>query len=118
MISKTMKAGRATVVALAAAAAFTMVVPTGTAYAINEVSCAEQGDFLRIQSHHSTGLRSEDCYANAGRTDFGGWWIDKISTGNNDVRLHDANGSVVNIPRHKVVSYPNRPPKINAIEIL
>ncbi|NYV75554.1 beta/gamma crystallin domain-containing protein [Streptomyces sp. UH6] len=118
MFSETKRTARTMVTALAAAAAFTMTVPTGTAFAINEVSCAEQGDFLRIQSHHSTGLKSEDCYANAGKTDFGGWWIDKISTGNNDVRLHDANGSVVNIPRHRVVTYPNRPPKVNAIEIL
>ncbi|WP_164540855.1 beta/gamma crystallin domain-containing protein [Streptomyces abyssomicinicus] len=118
MLLETKRTARTMVTALAAAAAFTMIVPTGTAFAINEVSCAEQGDFLRIQSHHSTGLKSEDCYANAGKADFGGWWIDKISTGNNDVRLHDANGSVVTIPRHRVVSYPNRPPKVNAIEIL
>ncbi|MER5554602.1 beta/gamma crystallin domain-containing protein [Streptomyces sp. NPDC002793] len=118
MISKTKRAARTMVTALAATAAFTMVMPTGTAYAINEVSCAEQGDFLRIMSHHSTGIKSEDCYANRGKLDFGGWWIDKISTGNNDVRLHDANGAVVSIARHRVVTFPNNPPKINAIEIL
>ncbi|WP_405386287.1 oxidoreductase [Streptomyces sp. NBC_01102] len=118
MLSNTKRLARAMVTTLATAVTFSMVMPTGTAFAINEVNCAEQGEFLRIQSHHSTGITSNDCYANAGRTDFGGWWIDKISTGNNDVKLHDANGSVVTIPRHRVVTYPNNPPKVNAIEIL
>jgi Beta/Gamma crystallin len=118
VLSKTKRTARTLVAALAAAAAVTVAVPTGTAFAINEVSCADQGDFLRIKSHHGTGVTSEDCYANRGRTDFGGWWIDKISTGNNDVKLYDANGSVVSIPRHHVRTYPNRPPKIKAIEIL
>ncbi|MEU8705596.1 beta/gamma crystallin domain-containing protein [Streptomyces sp. NPDC048565] len=117
MLSKTKKTARAVVTTLAAAATFTIVMPTGTAFAINEVSCADQGAFLRIQSHHSTGIKSEDCYANAGKVDFKGWWIDKISTGNNDVKLYDANGAVVSIPRNRVVTYPNNPPKINAVEI-
>ncbi|NUV38375.1 beta/gamma crystallin domain-containing protein, partial [Streptomyces sp. KAI-27] len=45
-------------------------------------------------------------------------WVDKISTGNNVVKYYDANGDVVKIDRNKAISYPNRPPKVKAIEIL
>ncbi len=103
--------------ALAAAAAFTMTGPATTASAINKVTCNPGAGYLKIWSHMN-GRDSVDCYANRGKTNFGNWWVDKISTGNNDVKYYDANGDVVKINRGKTISYPNRPPKVKAIEIL
>ena len=110
------KAARTMVPAIAAAAAFTMVMPTGTAFAINKTSCTSSEPFLRIHSHNKWGQQSEDCYANAGKTGFGGWWVDEISTGNNRVKLYDHNGSVVTLPAHRDEQYPQAK-KIDSIEI-
>ncbi|MFD7027365.1 beta/gamma crystallin domain-containing protein [Streptomyces sp. NPDC059917] len=107
---------RSAAVAFAAAASFTLTIP-GNAYAINHVECRGGENFLKIWSH-SGGSNSVDCYANAGRTDFGGWWVDKISTGNNDLIYYDANGDSVRIDRWTEITFPNRPPKVNSIEIL
>ncbi|MEV4433026.1 beta/gamma crystallin domain-containing protein [Streptomyces sp. NPDC049555] len=117
MISKTKKVVRSAAVALATAAAFTVTMPTGNAYAIDHVECRGGEDFLKIWSHNG-GRQSVDCYANRGRTNFGGWWVDKISTGNNDLIYYDANGDSVKIERWHVITFPNRPPKVNSIEIL
>ncbi|MER6511629.1 beta/gamma crystallin domain-containing protein [Nonomuraea sp. NPDC001636] len=106
-----------TLAALAAAATLTVAVSGGPAFAIDHVTCDPDAGYLQIWSH-SNGRDSVDCYANRGRTDFGGWWVDKISTGNNDVKYYDANGDVVRINRHTVMTYPNRPPKVASIEIL
>lgn len=103
--------------AFAAAATLTMAVPTGNAYAIDHVECRGGEDFLKIWSH-SGGTTSVDCYANRGRTGFGGWWVDKISTGNNDLIYYDANGDSVKIERWHEITFPNRPPKVVSIEIL
>ncbi|MFF8285185.1 beta/gamma crystallin domain-containing protein [Streptomyces albus] len=117
MTSKLQNAARTVAASLAAAAAFTLFVPTGTAAAIDHVTCNPDAGYLKIWSHLN-GRDSVDCYANRGKANFGGWWVDKISTGNNDVKYYDANGDVVKINRHKVISFPNRPPKVKAIEIL
>ncbi|MFF9321163.1 beta/gamma crystallin domain-containing protein [Streptomyces sp. NPDC014735] len=117
MISKTKKAARSVAVAFAAAAMFTMTVPSGNAFAIDHVACRGGENFLKIWSHNG-GSQSVDCYANRGKTDFGGWWIDKISTGNNDLIYYDANGDSVKIERWHEISFPKRPPKVTAIEIL
>lgn len=103
--------------ALAAAASFTVAVPSGSAYAIDHVECRGGENFLKIWSHNGS-QQSVDCYANAGRTDFGGWWVDKISTGNNDLIYYDANGDSVRIARWTEITFPNLPPKVSAIEIL
>ncbi|MBZ4318952.1 beta/gamma crystallin domain-containing protein [Streptomyces huiliensis] len=117
MLSKTKKSVSSLAVAFAAAAAFTAVIPTGNAYAIDHVGCRGGENFLKIWSH-SGGKQSVDCYANRGKMNFGGWWVDKISTGNNDLIYYDANGDSVKIERWHEISFPNRPPKVNAIEIL
>ncbi|WP_442817882.1 beta/gamma crystallin domain-containing protein [Streptomyces sp. NBC_01591] len=102
--------------ALAVAATFTLAGPVGTASAIDHVTCDPDADFLKIWSH-SGDRQSVDCYANGGKIDFGNWWIDQISTGNNDVKYYDANGDVVKIPRWSNIKYTNTP-KVKAIEIL
>ncbi|MEK8172309.1 beta/gamma crystallin domain-containing protein [Streptomyces sp. M19] len=117
MKSTTKKVARSTTVALAAAAALTLAVPTGNAFAIDHIPCRGGESFLKIWSH-SGGRQSVDCYANRGRTGFGGRWVDKISTGNNDLIYYDANGDSVKIERWHEISFPNRPPKVNSIEIL
>ncbi|MFF8828071.1 beta/gamma crystallin domain-containing protein [Streptomyces sp. NPDC015131] len=118
MLAKTKKAVRSAVVAVSAAAAFTVMLPAGNAYAINEVECRGGENFLKIWSHSGGGRHSVDCYANRGRMDFGGWWVDRISTGNNDLIYYDANGDSVRINRWTDITFPNRPPKVNSIEIL
>ncbi|MEV7778313.1 beta/gamma crystallin domain-containing protein [Kitasatospora sp. NPDC088351] len=117
MISKTKKVARSMAVAFAAAAAFTLTVPTGNAFAIDHVECRGGEDFLKIWSHDG-GRQSVDCYANGGRTSFGGWWVDRISTGNNDLIYYDDNGDSVKITRWTDISFPNRPPKVKDIEIV
>ncbi|MGV4926680.1 oxidoreductase (plasmid) [Streptomyces sp. BHT-5-2] len=117
MISKTKKVARSVGVAFAAAATLTIAVPTGNAFAIDHVTCRGGENFLKIWSRNG-GSQSVDCYANAGKTDFGGWWVDKISTGNNDLIYYDANGDSVRVERWHEITFPNRPPKVTAIEIL
>lgn len=117
MISKAKKAMCSAVAAFAAAGALTVAVPTGNAFAIDHVECRGGENFLKIWSHNG-GRQSVDCYANRGRTDFGGWWVDKISTGNNDLIYYDVNGDSVKIERWHEITFPNRPPKVKAIEIL
>ncbi|GAA0454795.1 hypothetical protein GCM10009544_16930 [Streptomyces stramineus] len=117
MISKAKKAMCSAAAAFAAAGALTVAVPTGNAFAIDHVECRGGENFLKIWSHNG-GRQSVDCYANRGRTDFGGWWVDKISTGNNDLIYYDANGDSVKIERWHEITFPNRPPKVKAIEIL
>ncbi|MGW0859091.1 beta/gamma crystallin domain-containing protein [Streptomyces sp. NPDC002690] len=111
------KTARTAFVACAATAMFAVVMP-GNAYAIDHIPCRAGENFLKIWSHDSFGNTSVDCYANRGRTSFGGWWIDKISTGNNDLIYSDANGDSVKIERWHEITFPNRPPKVDAIEIL
>lgn len=117
VFSRTMNTVRTLAMALAAAGAFTLVGPAGSASAIDHVTCDPDRGYLKIWSHLN-GRDSVDCYANRGKTNFGNWWVDKISTGNNVVKYYDANGDVVKIDRNKVISYPNRPPKVKAVEIL
>ncbi|MEU8461650.1 beta/gamma crystallin domain-containing protein [Streptomyces sp. NPDC029003] len=107
---------RSAAVVFAAAASLTMTIP-GNAYAIDHVECRGGENYLKIWSH-SGGSQSVDCYANRGRTGFGGWWVDKISTGNNDLIYYDANGDSIRINRWTEISFPNRPPQVNSIEIL
>lgn len=118
MLSKTKRVARSATVAIAAAAAFTVVMPTGNAFAIDHVECRGGENFLKIWSHSGDGRSSVDCYANKGRTGFGNWWVDRISTGNNDLVYYDANGDSVRINRWTDITFPHRPPKVKDIEIL
>ncbi|MEU0811830.1 beta/gamma crystallin domain-containing protein [Streptomyces sp. NPDC005970] len=117
MISKTKRAVCSIAVVLAAAAASTVTVSSGTAFAIDHVQCVGGENFLKIWSHLD-GRESVDCYANAGRTDFGGWWVDRIYTGNNDLIYYDVNGDSVKIERWHDITFPNRPPRVVSIQIL
>lgn len=117
MVSTSKRGKRTAAMAVAAAVAFTLIVP-GTALAIDHVRCdGSRNDFLKIWSH-SGGTSSVDCYANGGSTGFGGWWIDKISTGNNDLVYYDVNGDSVRINRWTEITFPNRPPQVKEIKIL
>ncbi|MYT20113.1 oxidoreductase [Streptomyces sp. SID7760] len=116
MVLKSTRIVRSAAVALAAAASLTLTLP-GNAFAIDHVECRGGENFLKIWSH-SGGRDSVDCYANNGRIGFGGWWVDRISTGNNDLIYYDANGDSVRINRWTDITFPNRPPKVDSIEIL
>ncbi|MFI6652613.1 beta/gamma crystallin domain-containing protein [Streptomyces sp. NPDC050529] len=117
MISKTKRMARSMGFAIAAAAAVTMVMPTSNAAAIDHVECRGGEDFLKVWSHLD-GQNSVDCYANKGRTSFGSWWVDRISTGNNDLVYFDVNGDSVRINRWTDITFPNNPPRVKDIEIL
>ncbi|MFJ4714508.1 beta/gamma crystallin domain-containing protein [Streptomyces sp. NPDC088785] len=116
MILKGKKAIGALAAAVAVAATLTVGVPS-PAFAIDHVQCVGGENFLKIYSHLN-GRDSVDCYANAGRTDFGGWWVDRIVTGNNDLIYYDANGDSVRIDRWHDISFPNNPPRVASIQIL
>ncbi|MEU2876233.1 beta/gamma crystallin domain-containing protein [Streptomyces sp. NPDC007070] len=117
MISRSKRVARSAAVALAAATAFTLGMPSGNAFAIDHVQCVGGENFLKIWSHLES-RQSVDCYANAGKTDFGGWWVDRIFTGNNDLIYYDVNGDSVKIPRWTDITFPNRPPRVAAVQIL
>ncbi|MCX4674896.1 oxidoreductase [Streptomyces sp. NBC_01433] len=117
MISKTKRFARSAAVAFAATVGVTMAMPTGNAFAIDHVECRGGENFLKIWSHLD-GRSSVDCYANKGRTNFGSWWVDRISTGNNDLIYYDENGDSVRINRWTDITFPNHPPLVKDIEIL
>lgn len=115
-------------VALPAAAAAVMaaVIPTGTAHAIDLVNCGPS-DYLRADVHgqNTNGtFNLSYCLANKGIYNFeesgpgSVVWVDKISTGNNRVQYHDVNGAIVTYPKHYIITFPNRPPHVDWIEIL
>lgn len=112
-----------TAAAATVATVFTLVGPAGVSSAMDNVTCDPDAGFLKIAYHEFSAPRGSTvkCYANAGKIDFESFktiWVDEVSTGNNDVHLHDANGDVVGIKRWNSVKYPNRPPHIKSIEIL
>ncbi|MFJ5926089.1 beta/gamma crystallin domain-containing protein [Kitasatospora sp. NPDC092948] len=117
MFSRTKRAVCSLATAFAAAVAFTVTVPSGHAFAIDHVQCVGGENFLKIWSHGDGGDRV-DCYANAGTTDFGGRWVDRIFTGNNDLIYYDVNGDSVRLDRGTDITYPNRPAKVRSIQIL
>ncbi|MEU9575905.1 beta/gamma crystallin domain-containing protein [Streptomyces chilikensis] len=105
------------------AAGFSVVTPTNAAHAMNQTPCTS-GDLLHVWGHYSRPQIAgpsgpfEFCAANAGTMRLGaGAWVDKISTGNNDIQMNDANGAAVRISRWNIVTYPNQPPNITSIQI-
>lgn len=92
-----------------AAALFLSLIP-GQAFAIDRVNCGPS-DYFQIWWHFETESGTM-CFANSGTIYPRGnntIWIDKVSTGNNDVIIHDQNGTDVYISRRNIVTYPNRP---------
>ncbi|MCO5999989.1 beta/gamma crystallin domain-containing protein [Actinoallomurus rhizosphaericola] len=93
------------------AAALVLSFIPGQAFATDVVSCGRT-DYLQLWYHDGSGYSDTMCFANAGT--IYPWqgqarWIDKVSTGNNDVVIHDDNGTDVYISRNNIVTYPNRP---------
>lgn len=104
-------------------AGLNLATPANTALAMSQTPCTT-GDLLHIWGHYSRPLivgpsgPFEYCAANAGTMGLGaGAWVDKISTGNNDIQMNDANGTAIKISRWNIVTYPNRPPNITSIQI-
>ncbi|MFE2276768.1 beta/gamma crystallin domain-containing protein [Streptomyces sp. NPDC059454] len=111
---------------VAAAAVMAVVMPAGTAHAIDKVNCGPS-DYLRADVHGQDYIGSFNlsfCFANKGTYNFAASgpgtavWVDKISTGNNRVKYHDVNGTTVTYPKHYIITFPNRPPHVDWIEIL
>jgi hypothetical protein len=100
------------------------VVATTPAYAINETPCAGRNDLLRTTIHGILESSEDYCYANAGETHFvrSGWWITRISTGNNRVQWYgDGRWQPAQpIPKWTVFTWPNHPGgvSISGIRIL
>jgi hypothetical protein len=108
---------RSSAMVIAAAAALTVAVPVSNAYAIDDVACHHGAGFLKVEGHGALGGTIEACYANAGKQDYwGGIWVTKITTGNNDVVYYDVNGATVDINRWTVFE-PTNPVHVKAIEI-
>ncbi|WP_405448054.1 oxidoreductase [Streptomyces achromogenes] len=104
-------------------AGLAVATPVNAAHAMNQTPCTSD-DLLHIWGHYSRPIivgpngPFEYCAANAGTMGLGaGAWVDKISTGNNDIQMNDANGSTVKISRWNIVTYPTRPPNITSIQI-
>lgn len=111
---------------LTLAAGFSIATPANAAPALNQTPCGTRTDLLHVWGHISgqpiiVGPNGpfEVCYANGGAAYLGDYaWIDQVSTGNNDIIMHDANGTDIGISRWTVRTYPNRPPHITAISII
>ncbi|MGW6793205.1 beta/gamma crystallin domain-containing protein [Streptomyces chartreusis] len=107
------------------AAGFSIATPANAAHATNQTPCIEGENFVHVWGHYSgrpiiVGPNEdfEFCLANAGTVSLGQYaWVDKVSTGNNDIQMNDANGATVRIDRWHIVAYPNRPPHITSIRI-
>jgi len=112
--SKTMRVVRSATAAVVAAGAFTMFGPAGTSFAINEIQCNPDENFTKIWSHNDNGS-FVNCYANAGKMDFGAW-VDKVEAGNNRIFLYDSNGDVLAVEKWETL-VRDTPPDIDAIEI-
>lgn len=104
-------------------AGLSVAIPTNAASAMNQTPCTTD-DLLHIWGHYSRPQIAgpsgpfKFCAANAGTMELGaGAWVDKISTGNNDIQMNDANGAVIRISRWNIVTYPNRPLNIRSIQI-
>jgi hypothetical protein len=100
----------------------TAVIPTGSAHAISRVECGPS-DYLEVYTDivlpDGWWTTHVDCFANKGYYDFGGTLVvNKISTGNNAVKYYDDNGVVISYPKNFIITFPNRPPHVHAIEIL
>lgn len=110
---------------IAGAAALLMSLTPGQAFASSNINIPSNvpcgpSDYLQIWFHDDSGSHDQ-CWANAGV--FYPWtgktiWLDKISTGNNDVVIHDDNGTDVYISRWNIVTYPNRPIATTHLTIL
>ncbi|GAA0365833.1 hypothetical protein NE235_02345 [Actinoallomurus spadix] len=93
-----------------AAALFLSLIP-GQAFAINQVPC-DRDDFVHVWWHAGLVTSAESCFANGGIMDIAGGgavWVDKVSSGNNDVLFPDENGDWVHVPDYTIVTYPNHP---------
>lgn len=108
---------------VAAAAIMAAVVPTGSAHAISRVDCGPS-DYLEVYSNPillpgGVIVPGVTCFANKGYYYFGGTvTVNKISTGNNAVKYYDDNGAVISYPKHFIITFPNNPPHVHAVEIL
>lgn len=80
-----------------AAAAVTATLSAAPASATNQVDCGDRTDFVKIWYHSEDGSQHYvSCFANAGWVDWGAW-TDQISTGNNAISVHDADGDAFTI---------------------
>ena len=101
-------------------------MPAGPALAIDRVqppylSTVCRSDYLQIWGHTYTATSKQNdsrCYANRGVANLpASFWMDQISTGNNDIVYTDANGTKVNIARWRNLKFTNEP-HVTKIEIL
>ena len=108
------------------ATGFSVATPANAAPALNQTPCGNRTDLLHVWGHISgrpiiVGGNGpfEVCYANGGAAVLGdNAWIDQVSTGNNNIIMHDANGDDIGISRWTVRTYPHNPPHIQAISIV
>ena len=97
------KTARSLFVLALLATGLSVATPANASTAINQTPCGNRGDLLHVWGHISGRPLIEGpngpfevCYANGGDAQLGNHaWIDQVSTGNNDILMHDANGDNV-----------------------
>ncbi|MGW0792760.1 beta/gamma crystallin domain-containing protein [Streptomyces sp. NPDC002911] len=104
--------------AVAAAAALTVAVPVGSAYAIDEVRCLDDAaGYLVVEGRSELGGSVKDCFANAGTYNYvPSMWATRIATGNNAVVVYDVNGTKFSLNKWTVYK-PTNATHVDAIEI-
>ncbi|WBB98546.1 MULTISPECIES: beta/gamma crystallin domain-containing protein [unclassified Solwaraspora] len=75
-------------VGLTAVAALTLGLPASPAFAINQVSCADRNDFLKLHIDLGGGYRLVRCFANAGATGTNISGVYRFDSGNNKATVN------------------------------
>lgn len=86
----------------AAVAAASATLSAAPASAANVTDCGDRTDFVKIWYHNEDGSQHYvSCFANAGWVEWGSW-TDQISTGNNAISVHDADGDAFTLNKWTV----------------
>lgn len=104
--------------------AMAAAIPAGSAFAIDEVSCNNNSEYLWVSYHYTAGSSFTRCFANAGsRRIYDQFsrsvWVTEIWTGNNRVQWNgDGRWQPDNpIDRRTKFTWPNSPGGVRLDEI-
>ncbi|MFY1633287.1 beta/gamma crystallin domain-containing protein [Solwaraspora sp. WMMB335] len=91
-----------TAVGLMAVVALTFALPASPAMAINQVSCGDRTDFLKLRIDQGGGFGTSRCYANPGVTAVNIGGVYRFDTGNNKATVnYERNGRYYTITLNK-----------------
>jgi hypothetical protein len=102
------------------------LLPTGNAYAIDKVDCG-RADAVHLWLHGTIGAINryyEDCWVNQGVRSYAlpngqDTYLDKVSTGNFSISLHDCNSDqpTLDFGPSTVYERPNHPMCLDKLEV-